>query len=76
MLKRPVVCERAQFFHRYGRGAEEPSASLDKPGMHRHVALDTAAFTASWTAKARIGREPLSPARGVDIRSGSGVLRR
>jgi hypothetical protein len=63
MLKRHVAFDRAQFFQRYWRGADEPSASLDKPGMNLPDALDTAAFTASLNAKARIGRETLSPAR-------------
>ena len=62
-LKRPVVFEREQFCQRSWRGADAPSASLDKPGMNLPDALDTAASTASLNAKARIGRETRSPAR-------------
>jgi transposase len=62
-LKRHMVFDREQFFQRSWRGADEPSASLDKPGMNRPDALDTAASTASLNAKARRGRDTLSPAR-------------
>jgi hypothetical protein len=62
MLQRHVAFERDQFFQREGRGADEPSASLDEPGLNLHDALDTTACTASLHAKARRGRDTLSPA--------------
>ena len=62
MLKRQVAFERETFFQREGRGAGEPGASLDNDGLNLQDALDPAASTASLNAKARRGRETLSPA--------------
>jgi transposase len=63
LLKRHVAFDKDQFFHHSWRGADEPGASLDTPGMNLPDALDTAASRASLNAQARIGRDPLSPAR-------------
>lgn len=62
-LKRHVAFDRAQCFHHSWRGADAPGASRDTQGMNRPDALDPAASMASWNAQARIGRDPLSPAR-------------
>jgi transposase len=62
MLKRHMVFDRDQFFHRSGRRADEPGASLDTQGMNLPDALDTAASMASLNAQAHIGRHTLSPA--------------
>jgi transposase len=62
MRKRQVACERETFFQRSGRGAGEPGASLDHHGLHLQDALDPAASPASSNAKARRGRDTLSPA--------------
>jgi hypothetical protein len=61
--KRPGAFDKEQGFHHPWRGAEEPGASLDTEGMNLPDALDTAASRASWQAQARLGRDPLSPAR-------------
>ena len=63
MLPRPVACERATFCPRSGRGADEPGASRDTPGLNRQTALNTAACLASVNAKTPLGHPPLSPAR-------------
>jgi Transposase IS116/IS110/IS902 family len=63
LCKRPVVFDKAQFFQRSWRGADEPGASLATQGMNLPNALDTAAAMVSWNAQARIGRETRSPAR-------------
>ena len=63
LCKRPVAFDKAQFFQRSWRGADEPGASLATQGMNLPNALDTAAAMVSWNAQARIGRETRSPAR-------------
>ena len=62
MRKRQVAFERETFFQRSWRGAGEPGASLDNYGLNLQDALDPAESTASLNAKARIGRDTLSPA--------------
>jgi hypothetical protein len=74
--KRQGACAQEPCFPHEWRGAEEPGASLDTQGMHRPDAFETAASRASWHAQARIGRETLSPARGLDLRSRSSRMRR
>ena len=76
MLKRQVAFERETFFQREWRGAGEPGASLDHYGLHRQDALDPAQSTASLHAKARRGRDTLSPALCLDLRSRSCLMRR
>jgi hypothetical protein len=73
--KRQVAFDTAQFFPHSWRGAGEPGASRDTPGMDLLDARATAASRASWTAQARRGRETLSPARCLDSRSRSERLR-
>jgi hypothetical protein len=63
LLKRHVAFDKDQFFQPSWRGADEPGASRDIQGMHLPDALDTAVSMASLNAQARIGRDPLSPAR-------------
>jgi transposase len=62
LLKRHVAFEREKCFQRSWRGADEPGASRDKHGMNLLDALDPAASAASLHAKARRGRDTLSPA--------------
>jgi transposase len=61
LRKRHVAFERATFLQCYGRGADEPDASLDHKGANRQEALDTAASTAAWKAQAPRGQDTLSP---------------
>jgi hypothetical protein len=75
-LTRHVAVATDQVFPHAWRGADAPGASLDIQGMTRPDALDTAASRASLNAQARIGRETLSPARCLDIRSRSSRMRR
>ena len=75
-LTRQVACERETCFQRSGRGVGEPGASLDNDGLNLQDALDPAEPTASLNAKARRGRDTLSPALGLDIRSRSCLRRR
>jgi hypothetical protein len=49
--------------------AKAPGAALNTPGRHRPDALDPAASRAALHAQARLGREPLRPARCLDRRS-------
>jgi hypothetical protein len=74
--KRHVACDQDQCCHHAWRGADEPGASRDTQGLNRPDALDTAASRASLTAQARRGRETLSPARCLALRSRSSRLRR
>jgi hypothetical protein len=60
MLKRHMAFDQERCFQRQGRGAGEPGASLETPGMNLPDALDMAEFMASWNAQARIGRDTLS----------------
>jgi hypothetical protein len=76
MRKRQVAVERETFFQREGWGAGEPGTELDNSGLNLQDALDPAASTASLNAKARRGRDTLSPALCLDIRSRSGLIRR
>jgi transposase len=62
MLQRQGAFERETCFQRSGRGGGEPGAALDNDGLHLQDARDPAASTASLHAKARRGRETLSPA--------------
>jgi hypothetical protein len=75
-LQRQGAGARATCCQRAGRGAGEPGASRDHDGLPLHDALAPAASPASVHAKARRGRETLSPALCLDRRSRSGVLRR
>ena len=62
MRKRQGAFERETFCQRSGRGADEPGAERDNYGLNLQDALDPAASTASLNAKARRGRDTLSPA--------------
>jgi len=70
-LTRHVAFDQAPFFQHSWRGADEPGASRDTQGLNLPDALDPAASMASLHAQARIGRETLSPALCLDIRSRS-----
>ena len=61
-LTRQVAFETETCCQRAGRGADEPEASLDHQGVHRHEALERAACTASVHAKVPRGHETLRPA--------------
>ena len=73
---RQVACERETCCQRSGRGVGEPGASRDTDGLNLPDALDPAGATASLHAKARRGREPLSPALGLAIRARACLRRR
>jgi hypothetical protein len=75
-LTRHVAVATEQLCQHAWRGADAPGASRDTQGMHLPDARDTAASRASLNAQARIGRETLSPARCLDIRSRSSRMRR
>jgi hypothetical protein len=61
MLQRNTAFERETVFQAYGRGADEPAASLDTKGWTLQEALTHAACTASVHAKAPLGQATLRP---------------
>jgi hypothetical protein len=60
-LTRKVAFDTETFCQPYGRGAEEPEASLANQGVNLQQALDTAACLASVNAQVPIGQDTRSP---------------
>lgn len=71
MLKRHTALDLEPFLCASGRSAGEPGASLDTVGRSLHTADLKPHMAASWNAAVRRGPLSLSPARGLDTRSGS-----
>jgi hypothetical protein len=71
MLKRQTAFDVEQCLRTSGSRAGEPGAELDTNGMRLYRTAMKRMIAASWNAEVCLGPLSLSPARGLEARSGS-----